>query len=75
MKHKLSIALGLVLTVSLPASAHDEVVGQTPEQGSIVQAGEREIAIEISGTPMILEDGSGNKISVTLPDDSSLYDR
>ena len=73
MKHKLSIALGLVLAVSLPASAHDEVVGQTPEQGSIVQAGEREIAIEISGTPMILEDGSGNEISVTLPDGSSLY--
>lgn len=73
MKHKLSIALVMALAVSLPASAHDEVVGQTPEAGSIVQAGPQEIAIEISGTPLTLEDGSGNEISVTLPDGNPLY--
>ena len=73
MKHKLSIALALSLTVSLPASAHDEVVGQTPQPGSTVKAGPQEIAIEISGNPMTLEDGSGNEISVSLPDGNPLY--
>ena len=73
MKHKLSIALALSLGISLPASAHDEVIGQSPETGATVQAGQQEIAIEISGTPLTLEDGSGNEISVTLPDGNSLY--
>ena len=73
MKHKLSIALALSLGISLPASAHDEVIGQSPEPGATVQAGQQEIAIEIGGTPLTLEDGSGNEISVTLPDGNSLY--
>jgi methionine-rich copper-binding protein CopC len=49
------------------------VVGQTPESGSTIQAGAQEIAIEVSVTPITLDDGSGNEISVTLPDGNQLY--
>jgi len=73
MKHKLSIAFLLALSISLPASAHDEVLSVSPEAGSTIQAGARDIVIEISGTPLALEDGSGNEISITLPDGNLLY--
>jgi methionine-rich copper-binding protein CopC len=73
MKHKLSIALLVALVSSLPANAHDEVVSQSPAQGEVVEAGQIEIRVQFSDTPISLEDGSGNEISVTLPDGSQLY--
>lgn len=74
MKHKLLISfLALSLAISQPANAHDELVGQTPAPGEQVAAGVVDIRLEISNTPLVLEDGSGNEIVLTKPDGEVFY--
>lgn len=74
MKHKLSLSLlALALAISQPAIAHDSMVSQWPAQGETVAAGQLDIRLEFTDTPLAVGDGSGNEISITGPNGEVKY--
>lgn len=54
----------LLLAAPLPASAHEELVDQTPAANSVVEAGRVKISLEFSNDLLVLS-GSGAEILVT----------
>ena len=64
----LVLGLSSIFFISSPALAHNELIDQTPSGQSVVEAGEIEIRLEYSDTPIQTAFGEGNLIAIADAD-------
>jgi methionine-rich copper-binding protein CopC len=60
----LLLSLPFALILSSPAQAHNELIGQSPNGESVVEAGSFEIRLEYSEEPIPTKFGEGNLIAI-----------
>ncbi len=68
----LVLALSSIFLVSSPAQAHNELLGESPSSGSVVEAGTFEIRLDYDAEPIPTEFGKGNLIAIANEDGEQL---
>jgi methionine-rich copper-binding protein CopC len=68
----LVLALSSIFLVSSPAQAHNELLGESPGAGSVVEAGTFEIRLDYDAEPIPTEFGKGNLIAIANEDGEQL---
>ena len=69
----LTVALGITLASGAPASAHDELLGSSPEPGEVLESAPAEVALTFSGdiieagTAVVVVDHHGEEVEVAAP--------
>jgi methionine-rich copper-binding protein CopC len=60
----LVLALSSIFLVSSPAQAHNELIGESPNADSVVEAGTFDIRLDFDAEPIPTEFGKGNLIAI-----------
>ena len=65
MKFRLfSVLMLMALVNPVPAIAHDQLIDQSPDAGSVLEAGVIEVQLEFSDDLILLENGAGSEIVI-----------
>lgn len=68
----LVLALSSIFLVSSPAQAHNELLGESPSAGSVVEAGNFDIRLDFDAEPIPTEFGKGNLIAIATSEGEQL---